>query len=246
VKIDAVTFDFWQTLVSDTPENLAQARGARLEALSAVLARAGCGRPASAIEAAYERCGTEMTERFWSRDRDCTIEHQVRTFFDCLEVGLIDRLRAELLAAAVAAYARPVLTWPPVLSPGATAAVRGLAARGLRLGIVSNTGRTPGMILRRVLERHDLLRFFDAIAYSDEIGARKPSPVIFRWTLSALGIAPAATLHVGDSAHADVVGARSAGMRAAHYAPDGRGAAEADLVVTDLAGLPAQVAALAG
>ena len=37
----------------------------------------------------------------------------------------------------------------------------GLAERGVALGIVSNTGRTPGIILRQILERwHDAEQLF--------------------------------------------------------------------------------------
>src|SRR5205814_3406734 len=124
-----------------------------------------------------------------------------RLFFECLESGLCDRLEAEMFAAAVDAYGRPAFEYPPDLMPGAREAVRALAARGVRLGIVSNTGRTPGVVLRRILERYDLLRYFEAIAisYSDEVRFRKPDARIFTRTLEALGVPPGCALHVGDN-----------------------------------------------
>jgi putative hydrolase of the HAD superfamily len=76
-----------------------------------------------------------------------------------------------------------VLYRPPELTPRAAEAVRELASRGVALGIISNTGRTPGLILRRVLDRHDPLRRFTAVSYSDEVGYRKPDAEIFRRTL---------------------------------------------------------------
>ena len=129
-----------------------------------------------------------------------------------------------------------MLVHPPELSPGAHRAVKELAARGVQLGIVSNTGRTPGVILRRVLERHGLLRYFGPIAYSDEVGIRKPEADIFRAALA--GVEPAVTLHIGDNPDADVVGARGVGMRAAHYTAGVRAPfADADLIVPDLGAL---------
>src|SRR6266436_3057045 len=99
-------------------------------------------------------------------------------------------------------------------------------------------GRTPGIILRRVLERHDLLRHFRAISYSDEVGYRKPDAEIFRRTLSELGIDASEAAHVGDNPIADVRGAQSVGMRGVHYATAGRqGAPHADLIVADLGDL---------
>ncbi len=114
--------------------------------------------------------------------------------------------------------------------------MRELAARGVSLGIVSNTGRTPGVILRRVLERHGLLGYFGAISYSDEVGFRKPEAQIFHVTLERAGVAAAEALHIGDNPDADVVGAQGVGMRAAHYtAGFRRPSAEADLLIPDLA-----------
>ena len=86
-----------------------------------------------------------------------------------------------------------------------------------------------------------MLRYFDtlAIAYSDEVGFRKPDARIFQRSLAALGVAPARALHVGDNPDADVLGARRLGMRTAHYAFAGASPFPvADLVVKDLADLP--------
>jgi putative hydrolase of the HAD superfamily len=143
-----------------------------------------------------------------------------------------------LFEEAVAGYIEPVLQLPPELEPRAAEAVRELASRRVALGIVSNTGRTPGVILRRVLEQHDLLRHFTAISYSDEVGYRKPDTEIFRRTLAKLGIEAGDAAHVGDNPIADVRGAQVAGMRGVHYAAAGRpGAPHADLVIADLGDL---------
>jgi putative hydrolase of the HAD superfamily len=182
-----------------------------------------------------------MTERFWTTHREPTIQEQVRLFFDCLDQGLSERLDEASFARAVEAYGIAALEYPPVPMPGAIETLRALSARGIRLGIVSNTGRTPGVVLRRILERHDMLRYFDtvAIAYSDEVGFRKPDGRIFRRSLDALGVEPARALHVGDNPDADVLGAQRVGMRAAHYAFAGAAPSPvADLVVNDLADLP--------
>lgn len=237
----AVTFDFWETLVQDTPENLARASERRVQSLEAILAAAGCARPRASVEDAHERCWAVMTERFWTTDREPSIDEQVRLFFDCLEAGLCEQLDPARFTEAVEAYGVPASHFPPAPMPGAVETLRELAARGLRLGIVSNTGRTPGVVLRRILERHDMLRYFDAVAisYSDEVGYRKPDGRIFARSLQALGIPPGRVLHVGDNPDADVLGARNAGMRTAHYVfAGGPPSPVADLVIGRLADLP--------
>jgi putative hydrolase of the HAD superfamily len=233
--IKAVTFDFWQTLVEDSPKNLAKQRARRMEAIGAILRRAGCALSARKVEAAYERSERVLHERFWSRDRDPQIGEQVQLVLDIAAPGICVGLEPALLAEAVTGYSDPVLHFPPDLHPGAAEAVTGLAGRGIALGIVSNTGRTPGIILRQILERYDLLRHFSVISYSDEVGYRKPDPEIFRRTLAGLGEEAGHAAHVGDNPIADVTGAQGAGMRGVHLAAGGRApAAHADVVVTDL------------
>ena len=200
------------------------------------LSDAGLSLDAGAVEAGYERSQEILESRFWDRHRDPGFPEQVAIVLDCLVPGAAARLSGPRLDALLRGYGEPVLRYPPVLCPGAAAAVRGLAARGIALGIVSNTGRTPGSVLRQYLERHDLLRYFRAVSFSDEGGVRKPEAEIFRRTLAKLGpeAGPSAAeaAHVGDNPHADVEGAHRVGMRAVHYTAGSRPAsARADLVL---------------
>lgn len=236
--IKAVTFDFWETLVRDSPENLRQQRVLRIQALGRVLAGAGSGIGPAEVAEAYDRSEHVLVERFWGRDRDPLIAEQVRLVLETASPGVSRAMTPALFEEALAGYIEPVLHVPPELEPRAELAVSELAARGVALGIISNTGRTPGVILRRVLERHDLLRHFTAVSYSDEVGYRKPDAEIFRRTLAQLGVEAGEAAHVGDNPVADVQGAQGIGMRGVHYAAAGRaGAAHADLIVADLGDL---------
>ena len=91
-----------------------------------------------------------------------------------------------------------------------------LSTRSLALALICNTGRTPGSMLRIVLERLGLSRYLTILTFSDEVGLRKPHADIFLRTLAALGVAPAEAAHVGDDVTTDVAGARGVGMRAIH------------------------------
>ncbi|HEX9126818.1 MAG TPA: HAD family hydrolase [Methylomirabilota bacterium] len=234
----AVTFDFWETLVHDSAEKMRDQRLLRIGALHQVLGRADRVLDLVDVVDAYDRSEHMLVERFWSRDRDPAIAEQVRLVLEIASPGAGDDMTPALFEEAIAGYIEPVLQLPPELEPGAAEAVRELASRGVALGIVSNTGRTPGIILRRVLERHDLLRHFTAISYSDEVGYRKPDAEIFRRTLAELGIEASHAAHVGDNPIADVRGAQGAGMRGVHYAAGGRqGASHADLIIADLGDL---------
>lgn len=242
--IRAVTFDFWQTLADDTAEGLATQRGLRLAALRAALLDGGLPIDADEVEAGYERSQALLESRFWDRHRDPGFAEQVGLVLECIAPGAAARVVGPRLEALLRGYGEPVLERPPALCPGAADAVRGLAARGITLGIVSNTGRTPGAVLRRYLERQGLLPYFAAVSFSDELGVRKPEAEIFRRTLAELGSPPGETAHVGDNPVADVEGARAAGLRAVHYTAGRRPPAAADLVVADLLALSDRLAAL--
>jgi HAD superfamily hydrolase (TIGR01549 family) len=90
---------------------------------------------------------------------------------------------------------------PPVLEE--------LRAQGLKLGLVSNTGRN----LDEFIAHHRL--DVDAALGSGAFGRTKPHPTIFRAVLERLGVEPADAAMVGDSPEDDVDGARAAGIRTA-------------------------------
>ena len=91
--------------------------------------------------------------------------------------------------------------------PGAIEALRLLRSRGLALAVVSNWDCS----LEQRLEETGLLGLFDCVAASAVVGVAKPDPRIFRYALEQLSVAPARSLHIGDSED-DRVGAASSGM----------------------------------
>jgi HAD superfamily hydrolase (TIGR01662 family) len=82
-----------------------------------------------------------------------------------------------------------------------------------RLAVVSNFDYTP--TARHVLEREGVADLFETIVVSDEVGWRKPKPVIFERALEHLAIRPGQALFVGDRADVDVAGAQAVGMASA-------------------------------
>jgi putative hydrolase of the HAD superfamily len=96
-----------------------------------------------------------------------------------------------------------------VVTPDVVPALEGLAARGLELGVVSNSeGR-----IRAKLAREGLGRFFDVVVDSHEERVSKPDPEIFRRGCARLGVEPARTVYVGDLYAIDVAAAGLAGLR---------------------------------
>ncbi len=83
-----------------------------------------------------------------------------------------------------------------------------LRERGLKIGLVSNTGRD----LDAFVEHHRL--DVDAALSSRVHGKVKPAPSIFRAVLELLGVEAADAVMIGDSVEDDIEGARALGMRA--------------------------------
>ncbi len=107
-----------------------------------------------------------------------------------------------------------------------------LRERGLKLGLVSNTGRDVDEFLAHHSIRID-------VALSSRIhGKVKPHPTIFQAVLDRLGVEAEQAAMVGDSPEDDLEGARGLGMRA--FLVDREGLfPEADDRLPDLFALPA-------
>jgi putative hydrolase of the HAD superfamily len=213
--LKAITFDLWQTLIMETPEGSRWVRAERIRRIADVLRAEQITIDPEAISRAYATEG-EQLEELWKTHRDIGSRTQVEMLLDILQVGKHAPYPDLLLAGLVDACILPILSAMPVPLDNAPSILEALEARGLRLAVICNTGRTPGNILRIILERLGMAKLLSVQTFSDELGWRKPHPEIFTRTLAALGVEPAEALHVGDSLASDIAGASAIGMRAVH------------------------------
>jgi putative hydrolase of the HAD superfamily len=94
------------------------------------------------------------------------------------------------------------------IDPAASATLRQLRDRGLKLGVVSNFDHR----LYGIFKGLGLGALFDSITISSEAGYAKPSPEIFKIALQIYGATASEAVHVGDSHDLDVAGALAAGI----------------------------------
>ena len=87
--------------------------------------------------------------------------------------------------------------------------LRELAARGLKLGLISNSHRC----LTSFEQHFALDGLITAAVSSSSHGYLKPHPSIFEAAMTLAGVDPAQSVMVGDSLAHDIEGARRAGMR---------------------------------
>lgn len=101
---------------------------------------------------------------------------------------------------------------------GVRGAIEAVRASGAATGVVCDVGLTPSPVLEGWLDKHGLLGFFDVLAFSDRLGAYKPSPVMFDHVLSAVGCGdPTRAAHIGDRRARDIAGAKRRGMFAIRF-----------------------------
>ncbi|MEA2339600.1 MAG: putative hydrolase of the superfamily, partial [Thermoanaerobaculia bacterium] len=141
--IRAVAFDLWETLLTDTPELSQQQERLRLARMERVLADRGFGAAADRIETAYRSLWHRCHELYWSRDEDISCRVQIEHFLEGLDLDPAT-FDEPALAALEEAYANAAIEVLPALVPGADEVLPALRERGYRVGLISNTGRTPG------------------------------------------------------------------------------------------------------
>lgn len=205
--IEAVTFDFWNT-IARVPT------GAMTEARERAVA-AACESNDVAVEAelltrSLEQLGLDW-ERSWAKGHHLHPREAAESLVRALGVEGAAR---EMVAEAFLGAGREVEL---ELAPDIGASLEALRGREIRLGIVCDVGFSGGELLRELLDREGLLGHFSGWAFSDEVGHYKPAPQIFEAALGALGAEPASALHVGDLRRTDVAGAAAHGMRTARY-----------------------------
>jgi HAD superfamily hydrolase (TIGR01509 family) len=211
-----------------------------------ILGGVGVKTSASALDRAYDDSGGYLG-RVWAKNRDVGVADHVRAILGVLDPNLPGRMPADVMSSLIDAYARPILLVPPAIDNGARVALERLKSQGRALAVLSNTMRTPGATLRKLLERQGLMACFSHATFSDEVGVRKPDAQIFALTLRALGVEPAAAVHVGDDAILDVLGARMAGLRTIQVTSaslKALGAQRPDAAIPTLAALPDAIAQL--
>jgi AHBA synthesis associated protein len=96
----------------------------------------------------------------------------------------------------------------PSLYPDARRCLGGLRSAGLHLAVVSNGSEVR---VEKELQELGLAPMFESVLCGRSKEELKPSPLMLQRTLSALGLAPADAVYVGD-APADIQASRNAGI----------------------------------
>lgn len=217
-----VTFDLWETLLIDKPE-LDEARNRmRYEGLHKALSGSGIRISLKDLKKGYEQSSFEL-QAIWRENKELSTIEQIHIIMNAAGFGDFS-VNSELARSLEMAYVDPILAVPPELNADALTTLREVRNRVRGIGLVSNTGRSPGIALRELLRKYSVIQFFDSTIFSDEVSSRKPDRAIFEKAATTLGAELSRIVHIGDDPEADVWGAKQAGMKAVLFdypVPDG-------------------------
>jgi putative hydrolase of the HAD superfamily len=217
--IDTVTFDLWNTILSNRPQDHDRYRQVRVETIGRILNQHGISVSLDHLTKAYEE-GFESYKVIWRRNEDISTDEQLKIMWDLLPEQKPITISADLMEKLAEAYTSPLLIHPPPLIQEAEVTLKQLKGEGYKIGLICNTGRSPGKTIRILLRQTGIMNCFDVTTFSNELRIRKPDPRIFHHTLSELKSSPQQSIHVGDVVELDVLGAKNAEMRSVHFNPD--------------------------
>jgi putative hydrolase of the HAD superfamily len=221
--IEAVTFDFWDTLAiddSDEPKRAALGLPSKPEArVQLFVAKIRARHPqitARRAAAAYQAANERFRHDWHNEHRTPSVTTRIYYAYEHLGLkpgpgeyaGLVREID-EL----VRAIETMELRIPPNFTSGIHQTIQ-LLAQEYRLGIISDTIHTHGRGLRHLLDQQGVLQYFSYFIFSDEIRVAKPATTVFRQAALGLGLSPANIVHVGDRESNDVLGPRAVGMKA--------------------------------
>jgi putative hydrolase of the HAD superfamily len=202
-----ISIDFWNTLViAETGGQ--QRHQVRLNAIQEVAAKHDTTITPQAVAEAKQQAAKHFDKIWLGEQRTPSTHELVEQVMRHLDLPVSN----EQLEFIAKAFEESLWEGPPQLIDGVEEALDQLASID-QLAIISDTMYSPGRVLRRYLEKQGILAYFQAFAFSDEIGVSKPHQKAFQTVLQETGGDPATSWHIGDLIPTDITGAHQQGMR---------------------------------
>ncbi len=197
--IQAITFDLWNTLFTNKPYSKQ-----RIQTFFHFLQERKIFLPFDQFKNAFDAKFhfSEVTfkeikfHHIYTEERILNVLEEVNIKILQSDVDLLTRK-----------FESEMLQDPPPLKKGVKKTLEELAP-DYQIGLISNTGVTPGRVINKVLDEYGILQLFEATIYSDETGLFKPHPRMFEIPLNIFNCSPLSAIHVGDILETDIKGAK--------------------------------------
>lgn len=203
--IKVITIDFWNTLFDSV--NHEGRHKYRNEIFLEETTKLGLGIKESDLNNAIKESWIYFEDHWINKMRTPESSELVQVIFSHLNIpnekSVFDRI--------VTSYEDSLFKYPPVLIDGVKEMLPKLAEK-YKLGLISDTGYSPGTHLRKLMADNDIIDYFTSFSFSNETGVSKPHERAFHTILHELNTNPEHSLHIGDIERTDVVGANNTGM----------------------------------
>lgn len=229
--LDAVIFDYGNTLIEFGPGQVEACDRALSQALESMFGRHDFAR---LQEIQHRERRSPYEGEFKENELAGTTRQLVRTLF---ETDASDDQIVELLEVRF-----NVMVSSITVDPAVPQLLDRLSQR-FRLGLISNYPCSRS--INHSLAEHGLDRWFETVVVSADVGHVKPHPRLFELAVSSMNVRPEAALYIGDNWLGDIQGAKRFGMKAAWIRqyipyedfPENPGDHQPDLVVSHLSEL---------
>lgn len=208
--IRVLSLDCWDTVLSSSTEK--EHAPLRQAAVKKWLARRGIQIDENTFEQMWQECNAGFWKTWEVEHRTISTPERIDVFLKRAGVEHSNEDVEEITAHVEAASLSPV----PDLTPGFKAIIHSLP-RSIKFALISDTGWSSGVTIRKLLDAHGLLDRFACLVFSDEMGCAKPKTEMFKKVIHTLQVPAEEILHIGDIERTDVEGALAAGMKTALY-----------------------------
>lgn len=213
--IKAVSLDLWETLIKDGLEKDSERERDALRTEFIVktlnLDQSYTQKILSFFDELVTAFKNPSEENGWSLLPETQIDYLIN------KLGV--EVKKEDFDKILKFYTECILDYPPSFTEEDVSHTLAKLKKKYKTALISNTGRTPGKSLLKLLNKLKIKKYFDFFAFSDELLMRKPDPRIFEVVCSKLNVSPEETVHIGDSYNMDFLGAKSAGLNTILYVP---------------------------
>jgi HAD superfamily hydrolase (TIGR01662 family) len=204
MPIQAVLFDMFDTLMLIEKDHAFYSPS--LKRAHSFLVKNGVDAQFSVFRGAYLKARDAL---YVEADAKLEEPHFNSRISNALEILGYSDVESDVVAGATNAFCEGFLEYVRI-DDHAKSALEKLHGK-YKLGIVSNFA-IPECV-DKLLEKHGLHRLFDVVVVSGAVNKRKPSPEIFQKALETIGVSAENAVFVGDTADADIIGAKAAGMK---------------------------------
>jgi len=209
-RINVITIDFWNTLFDSS--NGLERNSLRLQKLKSAFETLGLVIPDEDYEKAMQEAWEYFNNIWRNEQRTISTYDALLFFWKYFNAPYVE----ELIRNVTHTFEQSILIYPPNLIGGVKETLNHLA-NNYKLAIVSDTGFSPGTVLRELLKIHGIYEYFSAFSFSNETGVAKPNPKAFLTVLNELNCKPENAIHIGDIEETDIQGAKNLNMFAIRY-----------------------------